>query len=479
MSNQQNEAIAIVEDILNGPAMLFHDQYNHAFIAPVGNGSQVMKINSSEFKSWLTGKLWGDYSNVISSGTISNVLQTLTGVANFESREIDLSVRTSYIDGHLWYDCGKSAIEISTKGWYMKEKPPVLFRRFAHQKKQTIPEYGGNIKDLLPFVNLQNESDKLLFLVFTISAFIPGFPHPILILHGPQGAGKSTPMRLIKELVDPSTIQGVAAPKDPGQFGQFAHHHSVLMFDNLSGMPVWLSDALARASTGDGFSKRTLFTDDDDFVFKIQKVIMLNGINQVVTKADLLDRSILLSVKRIDAAQRIPEDQFWKNFNDKRASLLGAIFDSIAKAMSIYPTVTLTELPRMADFAKWGYAIAEAIGYKGNVFIDAYTENIGRQNEEAIEASPVAQAIIEFMSDKTEWSDTAATLLQSLNRIAKFNDLKSSVLWPKDPQWLSKRLNEIEPNLQTRGIFFTRYVHESQRVIHFTRTSDSTDDINP
>lgn len=464
----QEETAQIVKEIVDSKAMLFHDQYNDAFIAPNGNGSLIMRIGSTDFKNWLSGKLWKDFAEVLSSTVMANVTLTLSGIAKYEERQKELSVRSSFDGKKLWYDCGNEVIEITDNGWSAISDPPVVFRRYPHQKLQVYPEQSenGSINDLIPFVNLHNNDDILLFLVFTVAAFIPNFPHPILLLSGPQGAGKSTPMKLIKQLVDPSEIQGLAAPKDIGHFGQIANHHSVVMLDNLSSMPVWLSDAIARASTGDGFSKRALYTNDDDFVFRIQKVIMLNGINQVVTKADLLDRSILLNVKRIDPGSRIADDDFWKNFNNQKAFILGSIMTVLSKALKIYPTVDLQRLPRMADFTKWGYAIAEAAGYRGEDFVQAYMKNIDRQDEEAIEASPVAQAIIEFMKDKSEWADTAASLLQQLNRIATFNDLRSSILWPKDPQWLSKRINETEPNLHTRGITYTRYLRESQRVIH-------------
>lgn len=466
----KEESIQVVNEILESKAIVFHDQYGTPYIAPKGNGTKVVKINSTEFKSDLSGDLWSKYGDVVSPTLLGNVTQTLSGIARHEGISKQLDVRTSFDGDVLHYDCGNNIIQITHKGWKIDPSPPIVFRRYTHQKRQVIP-VNGDIKDLLEFVNITDEDDKLLFLVFAVSAFINGFPHPILILHGPQGAGKSTPMRIIKELVDPSAIQGVSAPKDLAMFAQLAAHHSVLMFDNLSAMPTWFSDALARASTGDGFSKRALYTDDDDVVYRIQKVIMMNGINQVVTKADLLDRSILLAVKRIEPENRVAEDEFWKKFNYKKAGILGAIFATISIAMDNYRFVQLDNLPRMADFTKWGYAIAEAAGYSGEDFVRAYTNNINKQNEEAIEASPVAQALIEFMNDKAEWSGTAALLLQHLNRIGTFNDLKSSILWPKDPQWLSKRINEVEPNLQTRGINFTRYIKDLSRVIHLTNSN--------
>ena len=37
--------------------------------------------------------------------------------------------------------------------------------------------------------------------------------------------------------------------------------------------------------------------------------------------------------------------------------------------MKIFDSVELERLPRMADFAKWGYAIGEALGGHGNQFL--------------------------------------------------------------------------------------------------------------
>ena len=34
--------------------------------------------------------------------------------------------------------------------------------------------------------------------------------------------------------------------------------------------------------------------------------------------------------------------------------------DTLVKAMEIFPIVHLEKLPRMADFTRWGYAIAES-----------------------------------------------------------------------------------------------------------------------
>jgi len=48
---------------------------------------------------------------------------------------------------------------------------------------------------------------------------------------------------------------------------------------------------------------------------------------------------------------------------------------------------------RMADFAAWGYAISEAMGYKGEKFLEIYNRNLNSQNEEVLTNSLVALAV--------------------------------------------------------------------------------------
>lgn len=87
-------------------------------------------------------------------------------------------------------------------------------------------------------------------------------PFPVLVLTGEQGSAKTTAARVLKRLVDPTAGADSAAPRDESDLMVQARSNWVLVFDNLSAVPGWLSDALGRLSTGGGLSKRALFTDD-------------------------------------------------------------------------------------------------------------------------------------------------------------------------------------------------------------------------
>ncbi len=469
--------IQLLEELTNSEIVFFHDEYKDGYAAITGDGKEILRLKSKAFKQWLSHFTWTTFGKIASSDIIASVVQTLEGRAVFDGELYPLSIRLAEFDGSIWYDLGEQrAIQITPEHWTLSESPPILFRRLYHQQQQVISVAGGNIANLCKFVNLRSEEEKLLFQVYTIASFIPGFPHPLLVLHGAQGSGKTTPLRMLKILIDPSVLKTLSTPDSNKEFVQLASHHLLLTIDNLSAIPDWLSDALARAVTGDGFSKRELYSDDDDVIYSFQRVIALNGINLVVQKADLLDRSILLGLERIPKNKRKEEKELWREFEEQRPLLLGAIFDAVVKALRIYPTIHLTNLPRMADFTHWGCAIAKAIGYTEEDFITAYNNNINRQNEEAIAASPVGIALMAFMEDKISWEGTPTELLLILD--SKAESLKINLRgknWPKDAARLTKAIELVSSNLAEENITISRPAKARPRRIILTKTQQNTD----
>ena len=207
---------------------------------------------------------------------------------------------------------------------------------------------------------------------------------------------------------------------------------------------------MCRAITGDGFSKRELYSDDDDILYAFQRVIGLNGINLVVEKPDLLDRSVLIDLDRVPDAERREQTESWRAFAMAKPGILGAIFDILAKAMAIHPTLALKNLPRMADFARWGEAVSQAMGYDPGQFLEAYAENVSRQNEVAVETSPVAEAVLAFMEGRSAWEGTPPELLAELTALAEALMLnKKSRKWPAEPSWVWRRIKEVRSNLRS------------------------------
>ena len=135
-----------------------------------------------------------------------------------------------------------------------------------------------------------------------------------------------------------------------------------------------------------------------------------------------------------------------KKFYDILPRILGNIFHIISKAMVIYPTVELKKLPRMADFAKWGYAIGEALENRGEEFLMAYSQDKKDRAIETLEANQFTSIILLFMEKTNEWTGTPTQLLNELvnEAIANSNINYNPKSLPENPTWLIRRLKEFE-----------------------------------
>ena len=91
------------------------------------------------------------------------------------------------------------SVEISSTGWQVlpSQKCPVRFLRPDTQLALPIPESKGHIDDLRALLNV-DENAWVLILAWLLFSFYPKYPHPVLILHGEQGSGKSSTAQFLK-----------------------------------------------------------------------------------------------------------------------------------------------------------------------------------------------------------------------------------------------------------------------------------------
>jgi hypothetical protein len=446
----------IIEMILEQEPELMHDDIGMTFMRiRIGDHFETHPTNSVHIKRWVAREFWNLAGKPAKPEYIKQALEVISSMAMFDGEKKAMANRIAESDSAFWYDlCDAkwNAVRIDGSGWKIVANPPPIFRHHKHQLPQVFPA-GGDISRLLEFVNISDGPQRLLLQVYLVTCFIPNIPHPIPVLYGSQGSAKSTFMRVLRRIIDPSSVELLALPTQSEQLVQQLSHHCAPYYDNVTTLPEWLSDALCRAVTGEGYSKRELYSDDEDVIYTFRCCVGLNGINIAAQKPDLLDRSILFNLERIPPEKRQAERAFWERFEEARPAILGGVFDTLAKAITIRQNIKVDELPRMADFTLWGCAVAEALGYSQEEFLAAYRSNINRQNEEAINEHPVATTVCVFMEGRNSWQGTSTELLSALETIAE--SLKINIkhnLWPKGPQVLSRRLNEVKTNLDAVGI---------------------------
>jgi hypothetical protein len=178
-----------------------------------------------------------------------------------------------------------------------------------------------------------------------------------------------------------------------------ANNSYLLAFDNLSRLPHWLSDALCRLATGGSFAVRQLYTDDEEVLFEASRPILLNGIEDVISRPDLGDRAIFLTLAPIAETDRRPEAELWREFEIARSRILGAL----VQGLRAIKHVQLEALPRMADFALWA-AACETAFWPAGTFARAYAANRRAAVESIVEADPLATCVRTVMGERGSWT---------------------------------------------------------------------------
>ena len=449
--------------LAQGPGNLFfHDDLGDAYAQVFRDGHYEVKCcHSREFKRWLVHLFKTEEGKNPYREAVATALDSLESQAWEAGPQYSLSNRVAAHKQDnqdiFYYSLANEAwqaVKVTAGGWEIVNSTPVpLFRRYGHQKAQVLPIPGGDPFQILSFVNVQDEMARLLLMVYTITCLVPEIPHPIPIVHGPGGAAKTTFSHILRMLIDPSLIPALTFPWEERELVQKLSHHWFAAFDNVSTLPDWTQDTLCRACTGEGFSKRELYSDDEDIIYSFRRCVLLNGINIAATHADLLRRAILLPLEEIPPEKRQPERKLLAEFEKARPHILGGMFDVLSRAMALHPTIHLRELPSMADFAEWGAAVSEALGKSQEAFLQAYNANIQSQHTAAIESSLVASVLMSFMEDKEKWEGSPSQLYAELQ--AEAEALHVSVKdkqWPKNPGWLIRGLNRVITNLRASGI---------------------------
>lgn len=465
---------------------LFHDQHSTPY-AHMGQSSYktIIPLKSRTFKSWIASLLWEQEKKAPSNEALNSAINVLQAKAIYNGDQHTLYNRVAHDNDGIWMDMSNdvwSAIHVTAEGWKIVDNPPILFKRYSHQQPLVNPVPSGDPWQFLDFVNIdpQDKATRLLLLCAVISYLIPHIPHVILVLHGIQGSGKSTLFKLIKQLIDPSSVDVLSMSRNERERVQQLDHHWCAFYDNITSLPAWISDSLCRAATGGGFTKRELYTDDDDIIYNFKRCVGLNGINIATQRGDLLDRSLLVGLQDIPKDKRKTEEQLLTEFEQCKGEILGGFLDTLVKAIQYYPKVKPTKLFRMADFTRWGYAIAVALGKTGQDFITAYETKVKAQIKEAALASPVATVLLDYMEHNNAWDGTPSQLFAYLNAHAKGMGISTrQKAWPKAPHILVRRLNELIPSFKALGLDVQTGLRTgTARRIHIQRVSSVTSDTN-
>jgi hypothetical protein len=347
---------------------------------------------------------YAEHNKVPNARAVEEALDHVEATALFEGEERQVELRVAGYAGRIYIDLGSRdwrAIEIDEDDWRVIDDPPVRFRRPAGMRALPEPTRGGDISTLRSFVNVRDESDFVLVVCWLLAAMRERGPYPVLAISGEQGTAKSTLVAILRALIDPNASPLRALPREDRDLFIAASNGWLLAFDNVSGLPAGISDTLCRLASGGGFAVRQLYTDQDEVLFEASRPIVLNGIGDMVGRADLADRSIFITLEPISEADRRAEDELWTHIRRALPGILGVLCSAVSHGIRQRDQVKLGRLPRMADFAKWG-AACEGAFWPPGTFEAAYEDNQHGANDAVLDADEVALAVRAFMQKQSE-----------------------------------------------------------------------------
>ncbi len=261
----------------------------------------------------------------------------------------------------------------------------------------------------------------------------------------------------IRSLLDPS-VTPVLGEIEMSNLTAIFQRHAVPCLENVSKFSRRQADMFCRAVTGEGMEKRKLYTNDEQVLYAFRRQIIINGIETPTTRTDFLDRCVVINCTRMETFTTLQElDQ---RFEAARPRLLGSLLDLLVTTLGILEKTPSTSEFRMADFARFGRAVAMATGNPSNEFDNAYRLNIQQRNHDVLEDNPMIRVLRMFAAkhlDPNRWTGTTETLLNELKCLAQINsDVQATKDLPKSPGWLSTRLGELAPALAAEGIYLTK-----------------------
>jgi hypothetical protein len=189
--------------------------------------------------------------------------------------------------------------------------------------------------------------------------------------------------------------------------------------------------------------KRQHYSDKDLVVYQFKRVLILNGINLTDQRDDLLDRIIPLYLPVISAEYRKAESDLEKAWEAIYPYLFGALLDLCSQILKVLPSVKLSSLPRMADFAIILAAYDEVTGEES---LKTYTSQISSSATSSIEGDKFLNSLQKHLAGG--WVGSASDLLEKINALERYVDPQG---WPKSSKSVSEKLMRTAPTLRKAG----------------------------
>lgn len=439
----------------------FFDAERTAYASVQGaQARETWRVDGQGFRDWLAALYYRETESGLSDQSLQTAINTLRAVALHDGEEHPVGLRVAACPEGVLIDLGDvtwRAVLVTAAGWRILAADHLPVRLYRTAGMQPLPEpvqAAGDIDRLWTHINVP-QADRPLLLAWLLDALRPGTPYPVLELCGPQGAAKSSTQRRLRSLVDPHTVPLRGRPKCAEDIFVAAGAGYLVSYENVSGLHPDMQDALCVLATGGGFATRRFYTNAEEAVIRAHRPVVMNGISANATRPDLIDRLVHIALPEI--TERKTETEIDAAFAADAGAIFGGVLDLFADALAMLPTVRIApaDLPRLADFGLLGEAMSRARGMEEGKFLELFSDHRAENMTRALDASPLAQAVVSLIEAGQEIDDKTAK--EAFELLQTHRPQHSDTPFPQSPKSMMDQLRRYGPALRLLRIVVTEH----------------------
>lgn len=477
----------MLSELIRQESTLFHNDDKEAYVhccinnqpneegESTGVHYEVWALKSEGFKDYAGFKYFEAYDAGVGDSAMKEAIDNLSADAKYSGVKHEVYLRYALHNEIVYIDlCNDQwqVIVIDESGWKIAENKdiPVKFTRASHMRPIPAPERGGSIDQLWNAFTIKDQDTKHMLCAWMMDAMLTDTDYLMLEVGGEAGSAKSMMQERIKSLLDPSKGNLLVYSGKLDDLPVIALHTYMVSYENMSHLSKQMQDKFCSMCTGAATATRTLHSTHDISIWGVKRPIIINGIVDLATREDMLQRTVCVELPRIEKNRS--KKELREEWEQQQSQILGALYDLLSKILYQRKVIKIpySEDTRQLDFITNGQAMFNALEVD-----DSFPELFNRSSlnviERSLNHSPVSLALVRLIDNEHSFAGSMTELLTSLSN--KYRpDYYDTKAWPKSPEGLNSTLKRQYSPLRKRGIQIKKERCSYKRIIVIDKITD-------
>lgn len=419
-----------------------------------GGPYQTHPINSRAFRGVILDAWYSlcHGPTYMESRMLASLVEQLEIHAEDSGNILEWNLRIVEHEKALYVDLGTpkwDCIKVSGGDWEIVPASPVPFLRGSGIQPFYFPQRGGSVDLLRKYINYGSEEQFKLIVAFMVCALDKKKEYPILSITGVSRSGKTTLTNIINSL-----IQGIGAenaqimPNSIRDIGVTARNNWLVSFENISSLSFKVSDALCQLSTGFTLRERKLYYNGEEFGYTVYRPVILNGINNVISRNDLMRRAINIRLPQMEDADVENKELIMDEFEQDAPLILGALLSAVAYARanrrrsSRKPSGGLVS---MCDFIE---SASPSLGWKEGEFVDMYDTMLNEMRRVGMENDLLTRKLVDIVEQNGGCFVGCHEEFMEQIEVHWRSKYRGEDWFPKTPQRFANHLDRVSPDME-------------------------------